>query len=114
MLRFTRDQFAAMHRDVFARLLEVRISEQEEQPVALGEPVREQLWTLAQALSAHGIHSIRGCLVVCHIAWEMGPEVFDRVPAFGAVLRDPSANEGDKVEALWLLRTQLLASLKGE
>lgn len=111
MLRFTEDQMELLQRGTFMRLLERRISEHEEQVVRLDDQVRTHLWELAESLRPFRIDSIRGCLVVCHICWELGPDILERLPPFATVLRDPAAGEAEKVNALWAMRTQLLSTL---
>lgn len=113
MLRFSQAQFDALRRATFVRLLESRIADEEGQDIRLSEPQATEMWQEAEGLANFGIRSIRGCLVVCHIIWEMGRAGLERIPAFQMVLNDPVATEPDKVDALWALRTQLLSSLEG-
>ncbi|MBI5276016.1 MAG: hypothetical protein HY854_06095 [Burkholderiales bacterium] len=112
MLTFTQAQFDAMQRDTFFRLLQERISAMEGQAVVLEPDTREELWNIAQGLQQYGITTIRGCLVMCHVVWEMGPESLTKIAAFNEILTDPTSSEADKVDAIWLLRTQLLAALE--
>ena len=97
----------------FIALLEKRIGEFEETELHFNQEERAEMLAYSRGLAAYGITTIRGCLVMCHLYWEFG-DAMSRIPAFAEILADTQASEADKVQAHWLLRTQVLAALQGE
>lgn len=114
MLNFSAAQFEQLTQDTFFKHLEDRIADEEGVWFELSASDRLILWDAAKQAERFGITSIRACLVLCHIFWEMGIDCIERVPAFAEIMRDEKASEDIKVEALWLLRTQFFAALRKE
>lgn len=114
MLTFSPAQFEQLTQDTFFKHLEDRIADEESEFFELSAPDRLSLWDAAKQAERFGIKSIRACLVLCHIFWEMGIDCIERVPAFAEIMRDAKATEDSKVEAMWLLRTQFFAALRKE
>jgi hypothetical protein len=113
MFVFTQEQVDRLARATFFRNLEERIEAVEGQPADLTPAQRAALWAAASDAARYGIVSIGACLALCHIYWELGLDCIQKIPAMAAILADEQAGETQKIEALWSVRTALLAALKG-
>lgn len=111
MLTISNTQMTQFAQANFVNLFQRRVSELEGEALTLSTEDSALLCSAAAGLTKYGIESVRGCLVVCHVLWDMGLDCLEKLPAFKAIVYDPRASEADKVDAVWLVRTQLFAAL---
>jgi hypothetical protein len=112
MLKLSHDQIETLAAANFANLLEGRISQVEEVTISLPQEVQLALWNAARRLEVYNITSIRGCLIVTHILWDLGLTILEDEPAFNLIAVNKTFSEDEKANALWLLRTKLINTLK--